>query len=306
MSVNSVIYQDIISWAHSQQGFEAANGHAAPITPAQRKLLLDLHQIIKPLPTPSTEPELDDTNWVGLLHRYRDANPDDSKVRFTAESIGATTSLRWICCVWIQESESPFPRPDQGSVKRSGKGPSFLRKQDAKQYAAKRAIEWLRECRFMPDNGEEVKFPKSKLPPPPPSKKQKMGLTPPSPKTAPASAMPSAASSMSASATPTPKRSPVNPFDKSEVSSVLHVAELCQQLGFQAPAYRLTQAKQGYWTGYPEFNSLDGHSFPPGTGHVTDILGKNFAKEKIAEELMKELREVEAKRDKTLQEVLGS
>jgi hypothetical protein len=71
MTVASSVYESVIKWAFSQQQYEAANGHAAPITVAQRKALVDLHELITPRPPPAPlqEPEIGDTNWVGLLHR---------------------------------------------------------------------------------------------------------------------------------------------------------------------------------------------------------------------------------------------
>lgn len=66
MAVPSAVYQDVIDWALAQQTHDSSNDGAAPLTAPQRKALLLLHGTIKP---PPCEPEVGDSNWVGLLNR---------------------------------------------------------------------------------------------------------------------------------------------------------------------------------------------------------------------------------------------
>lgn len=68
-----------------------------------------------------------------------------------------------------------FPNPEAGFiVDETGTpaAPSFGRKKDAKQYAAKCCAEWLMKAGYMPSDGVNVEFPKTKKARPQP-------LTPP-------------------------------------------------------------------------------------------------------------------------------
>ncbi|RYP36826.1 hypothetical protein DL767_003216 [Monosporascus sp. MG133] len=312
--VPTPLYSRLQEWILQQQEFEAKYSQPAPLTAAQRKLLSELELTVTPTPT---EPEVGDTNWIGILLEYRAANqiyPGDSAVEFSEEAAAASPArpsgpVRWRCKVRIEERiEAPFPCAEP---------PSFARKKDAKQFAARSAVEWLRANGHMPADG--VKFPKAvvaaAVPPPPPQQQQqqaKMRLASPgtgtfnNPSPGP-SPGPSNGSSASTGSKRSPRSSlstateasssaspPSSPFGGDERPAAHEVNELCKNLGCQPPRYVLTEdpQNQGFWSGYPEF---DHHGpllaqLPAGAGRVKGAYGKKLARQQIAEGVLPHLR----------------
>lgn len=316
MAMSSTVYQDVANWALAQQEHEQKNGEPAALTQAVRKALMDLHKLIKPSPVPK-EPELGDTNWIGLLHRFHDAHLDVSGVgvSFEETSIGFGQELRWKGTVLIKENSKSFPHGSEP--------PSFARKKDAKQYAAKCAIEWLRTQELMPSSGDEVKFPKPVVVSNPMAspKHKKHRIAPPSPpavrkELSSFSSLSSAESSASPSPGPGPKSAsgtPLSPgikspFDAEEVSACHLVSECCKRLGLRAPLYKLEAHKTmaGFWSGYPQFDVTESSDFPEGLGYVKDVMGKKYAKEKIAEKVLKHLLKLEEQRGEETKRILAS
>ncbi|KAK6071594.1 rRNA-processing protein [Seiridium cupressi] len=316
MPIPPTVYQDVIDWALSQQQHEAASGQAAPLTPTQRKALLELHQCVKPAAPPPSEPELGDTDWISLLHRYRQANPTPSGVNLSFTEKPAEEALahqqRWFVHVSLDEHNEPFPLADPSAP---GPGvPSFGRKKDGKQYAAKCAVEWLMEQGHMPTNGKDVSFGKQKLTSVvlPSSKRQKVGAFPPPPATTSSSASASVVAAQpvksapgesvsepaSASAGPKSSAKKKSPDPDQECSAVKQVSQLCTSLNIQPPRYKVNRESGEFWSGFPELGSgFEGNELPPKLGHVTDVYGgKESAKEAVAAELLKELRKIEAER----------
>ena len=151
----------------------------------------------------------------------------------------APSAQPWRITVRIDEHAEPFPNASCG-LRADGSVPSFARKQDAKKYAAKCAVEWLRESGHMPEVG--VKFP-----------------TVATPRRAP-----SAAASSPSAASPSPARlktptttvssggaatQRVNSemgrgnsvYGTDEPSAGYVVSQLCNDLNIQPPQYRITQ-----------------------------------------------------------------
>ncbi|CAD6501673.1 BgTH12-01923 [Blumeria graminis f. sp. triticale] len=99
--------------------------------------------------------ELGAVNWVGRLQEYRAANVRAAQrldLEFIEELSHSMHFPRFSCTVLIPEHPRPF-----GSNLNTL---SFASKKPAKQYAAKKAIDWLIDNNYMPDSGA-VRFSKS-------------------------------------------------------------------------------------------------------------------------------------------------
>lgn len=71
------------------------------------------------------------------------------------------------------------------------------------------------------------------------------------------------------------------------------VSVLCQSMSLRAPSYRVTPAdpRVNYvFNGYPDFgDDEDSFGFPEGLGQITNVCGKDAAKQEIAEKLLPHL-----------------
>jgi hypothetical protein len=164
---------------------------------------------------------------------------------------------RFTCIAALAESPQPF-----------GDAVSFTKKKDAKQYASKKAIDWLIENKFMPvDN---VKFPK-----------QPKAVSQP----------PAGTAKAQEDAIPAPAAAP-----SKSTSFAGQIPDLCIRLGFNMPKYEITRASEiaPLYSGYAHFNGdprIEGK-----VGEVFDVFGQKNAKEKIAEEVFSFLKEIERQR----------
>ncbi|ORY70127.1 uncharacterized protein BCR38DRAFT_471499 [Pseudomassariella vexata] len=314
MAVASSIYTEISEWALQQRDHEAAHGQPAPLSPAQRKALQDLHNAIRPS---QIEPDIGGIDWVSLLHRYRNAYPDpNSGVIFKEEPVVPSAPPRFTCSVQIKENSAPFPGPGTGLI--NDAVPSFARKKDAKQYAAKCAIEWLKMKKFIPDNTEDMTFKKPKA-------SSTNSNIPTMTTTTPATSQQQPAAKKQRRIPPTPPEARVmtqnpmglgdgangnKPFSNGgELSALSLVEQYCKKLGIQAPRYNLAEQEiRGFWCGSPEFEVVDTQrlKFPPDMGHVKDILGKKHAKELMADEVLRHLQRVYDERQETIRRVLAN
>ncbi|KAK7749342.1 hypothetical protein SLS62_008194 [Diatrype stigma] len=156
--VHTPIYSKLQEWILKQQEYEATNSRAAPLSKVQRRLLQELEQTLILESAPGPEPQLGDANWIGLLHEYRAAHPryPGEDLLFTEEMVPCVPAVRWRSRVALEEAASASFPDDRG-----GAPPSFGKKKDAKQYAAKCAVEWLRAQNLMPADG--VRFPKAQV-----------------------------------------------------------------------------------------------------------------------------------------------
>ncbi|RYO74063.1 hypothetical protein DL764_010986 [Monosporascus ibericus] len=308
-------YTRLQEWILQQQDYEAKHSQPAPLTAAQRKLLSELEVAVTPAPT---EPQIGDTNWVGILLEYRAAHqiyPGDGGVEFSEEAVAvpgpSSSPMRWRFQVRIEERmAAPFPSADGDSAE----PPSFARKKDAKQFAARCAVEWLRANGHMPADG--VRFPKGGVAaavPPPPQQQQQATTRRASPSTSTlnnpgpgpnngssssTSSKRSPRSSLSmATEVSSPSSSRYSPFDADERRATQEVNELCQSLNCQPPQYKLTEDPEhkGFWNGHAEF---DPHGPLPAqlltqllaVGRTEGACGKKLARQQIAELLLPHLR----------------
>ncbi|KAI1267343.1 hypothetical protein F5Y18DRAFT_379922 [Xylariaceae sp. FL1019] len=244
------------------------------VNPTLENALLNLERQIRiQIASEQTTPAVGETNWIGLLQEYRAAHPisgsglDGISWAEGHEMIPGSPVLRWTCHVKIREHSNPFPGVTHG-FNPDGTQPSFAKKKDAKAYAAKCAVEWLRESGLMPKSGG-VKFPKA-----PVQAKSK----PPSPNA---------------------NRAPVqnSPFDASDPSATKEVSDLIQELHYPTMTYDVHQAEDGFWHGRANF----GHSFllvpfEKELKYVRDAMSKPLAKDQIARDMLPYLRAEKAKR----------
>lgn len=215
--------------------------------------------------------ELGNENWVSKLNDFRMAHPAvaSSGVPLTGnlpglkyEEIPITSGiLRFACTVEISESSQPF----------GGTAVSFSNKKDAKQFAAKKAIDWLIANNHMPSDGS-ARF--LKLPPlmqMPQSKKAK----------------------------PVSPSDPSTPSAAGTVKYTTMIPPLCNKLGFSPPRYEIEKLDNtAFWSGYAFF---PGNPIIEGkVGEVSNVYGKDNAKLEIAEEVYKFLKDIERQRGEQL------
>ena len=154
------------------------------------------------------------------------------------------------------------------SVQNFGEGISFSKKKNAKNYASKKAIDWLITHNYMPADGT-VKFPKV----------QQLPQLPPKPNTS----------------VPSPSTATLSDSEKTK-SWASQVPELCTRLGFDVPTYELTKASETdpFYSGYAHFG---GDPRIVGKfGPVQNVFGQKKAKEEIAKELVSFLKDIERQR----------
>ncbi|KAI1393718.1 uncharacterized protein F4822DRAFT_22125 [Hypoxylon trugodes] len=303
--VSKETYRTILNWIIQQQEYESSHPDPAPLTEVQRKCLEKLELSLPPATPPQPDPELGDDNWVGTLLEYRAARqrvpeglPGGDFIDKPGPMVGATQ--RWCCEVRIPEHKGPFPGPD-GGLLADGTQPSFAKKKDAKKYAAKCAVQWLRANGYMAGyNSNGVKHaPEHRVTPlsSPTSKRQKISAS--SPKNteastaAPTTQGPDPDVIQILPGNPLPKAI-ASPFDNEEVSASYEAKRLCTRLGFpNLPEYKVTRDSEmeDFWSGYPDLGML-ADRLPEGVGRVEKVLGKKFVKEKIAEELLVHLRKL--------------
>ncbi|KAI0439260.1 hypothetical protein F4803DRAFT_531983 [Xylaria telfairii] len=272
-NVSSTTYDLIGTWIGQQRQAPA------PLTDKLRSALLGLEYALKVDSVSLSEPEMGDFNWVGHLQEYRAVHPycGSREVTFVDSSFDPTGRgpLRWKCQVTLGEApEEPFPHGDASQQ-------TFAKKKDAKKYAARCAVEWLRAKGFMPQAGG-VKFPRSTLVPP-----QQNQQTQPKAPSSPSHTKASPAAAI-----------PASPFDASQPSAAHQVSELCTSLGFSTPTYKLEPASdEGFYGGYADFGPYGAIlPFDVSKCRVENIMGKKAAKEMIAENLLRLLQEEKLQR----------
>jgi len=131
------------TWIAAQEG-HASGGRLPPgLTEEHINALRALKIIRKPEVFESREPGLEGENWIGKLLEYHQKNPSDLTPTFTEFSVMSANQLRFRCSVIISEHQHrAFPR-EEDYPNGATEAPTFARKKDAKQWAAKCAVEWL-------------------------------------------------------------------------------------------------------------------------------------------------------------------
>ncbi|KZL84618.1 rRNA-processing protein [Colletotrichum incanum] len=147
------------SYIAEREHFEAEHGHPAPLSETELSAIAVLLR-----PVPRLDPELGSKNWLGLLNHFQQVR--SQKITFTDAAreyprLGKAPDLRWACTATFASTGDVFPQPGYGVELTSGATiPDFQRKQDAKQYAARAACEWLIDNGQMLPSGDLPKQPK--------------------------------------------------------------------------------------------------------------------------------------------------
>ncbi|KAI2637364.1 hypothetical protein GGS21DRAFT_549442 [Xylaria nigripes] len=289
-SVEPSTYELIHTWAGQQRLTPE------PLTEDLRIAVLKLERAIRVGLTDLSEPELGDTNWIEYRAVHIVSFREDD---FTTNAVDPTGqgSLRWTCQVRVaEEPRLSFPKASE-----DGREISFARKKDAKKYAAKCAVEWLREQGFM--SPVRVRLPTDTAalikdrPPPPPQQQQQQQQQ-----------IPSKSNQLNKPGGTT-TTIPLSPLDENQPSSVYLVSQLCSSLNLPSPSYVVESPdNDGLYNGYANFG-LDRGLMPFDVSKlrgVTDVLGQKLAKEKIAKEVLEYLVAEKEKRDAELQAYLAS
>jgi hypothetical protein len=138
---------------------------------------------------------------------------------------------------------------------------SFSNKKNAKQFAAKKAINWLIENGYMPGDGS-VKFPKAPQPPP--------------------------------SARTPPATSHTDP--PSSTTYAAQVPDLCYRLGFNVPKYEIHPVMENTSL-YDAYADFGGDPRVVGkVGETKNVFGKKRAKEEVARVVISFLKDIERQR----------
>ncbi|KAF2972141.1 hypothetical protein GQX73_g1450 [Xylaria multiplex] len=266
----------------------------APLTDKLRTALIGLESALLSHVAPPPEPELGDQNWVGLLQgkypQYRAAYPigGSTEIDFVDSPYDPTGrgQVRWKCQVTIDEDPgAPFPRAGGDQL-------SFARKKDAKKYAAKCAVEWLRERRFMPQDG--AKFPKGVVAP----HKQQPALPKSQQSKASSISLAKGQSPPQTKPPSPPTNIPSSPYDDSEPSAAHQVSVLCGALGIPPPRYDVESVNDGFYRGRADFGAYSGMLPFDASEPTPDAISKKTAKEMVAEYLLKHLQAEKQKRDR--------
>ncbi|KAI1180114.1 hypothetical protein F4777DRAFT_361565 [Nemania sp. FL0916] len=296
-AVSPATYDLIHTWIGRQK--EAP----APLTDNLRSALVGLEYALKAeaMSVSLAEPEIGDQNWIGLLQEYRAAHPvrGSIEVNFNEGSVdlyGRGQPLRWKCSVSIHEAPGAQFPPSGSSSNGHDAGaanhhqPTFARKKDAKKYAAKCAVDWLRAHGYMPESGG-VKFPKPLLQHPQPQKQRLQQQQTPA----------GVVGQKRRAETPADRERDSNGRDSTALNAKLEpsgptatarVAELCTSLGYHAPAYRTEPTGDGFFNGWADFGV--GAALLPfdaaEVSRINDSLGKKETRELVAEKLLVPLR----------------
>ncbi|KAL1836006.1 hypothetical protein VTJ49DRAFT_5698 [Mycothermus thermophilus] len=296
-----LIYHNLMEWLKEQQ--------------ANRRSLSDLQKkaISTLLTLPPTEPGIGDSNWVGLLNSF--SQSCGAIIDFKADSendFGGNPRHTCVCEVKLSPSSGllTFPRAEDSPPEERANGawtlPTFTRRKDAKQYAAKCAAEYLmREGLIVFTETGAPKFPGTK--------KTKAGR------------------SSGKNNGSTTNNNDKNVAAKKPADDGPHVTkrveELCHKLGLSFPQYRISpSADQSTTTNYgmegvtpagesPNQQFFDAHAeWPPrdalkvprGLGRVTRVYGRRNARERVAEQVLEWLVEEEGRRMREVEELMAA
>lgn len=212
---------------------------------------------------------------------YRDAHPVLGGLTYVETIISTPLNPRFTCAALVHESANHFGKEIFGT---NNLVVTFANKKAAKQYASKKAVEWLIENKHMPADGP-VRFPKPVIPPP-----QGKGRGVPQ-------AQPQSLPQRITSPTPIVSAPSTPPFvvTAPSTSYAQQIPALCQRLGFNVPTYKLSQGIPNFpfWDAHAEFHE---RMIVDPVGAVKSIFGKKNAKEEVAKVVFSFLKSIERQR----------
>ena len=267
---------------------------------------------------------------------YVDAHRKTTGVVYTDEeanftNLGGQTVVRWISYCKIGESSERFPHAGHGMDRNAKRPASFMKKkvshehpfasgsappsqsgrqssyshpfvssQNARQYAAQCAVEYLMKHEHMPNDGENVVFAR-------PTVSASSNANSPAPSSQDRTPLPHSGGGV-------PVSSPPGEPDPLQVAQQLHagsamdttpdgptaaqqVAQICGHLGIVPPSYQLQKHPdlEGVWSGYAAFSDP---RLPQRLGEVQEVYSKRLVKETIAADVLQWLRRLEDARRK--------
>lgn len=253
------------------------------------------------------------TSWeLKRLPGHRDATPGFAIEPFTEEPVpNGQLTPRWISRVKISAHSEPFPGPAKG-LEKTGVVPAALNKKVARQYAARCAVEWLREQGFMPKDPASIELQ---------SLSSRLASLSPAPMApSPLAALPTAAipqtragDNVAKASEPAPKKRRV---EVSEITGRVQQVEyyaidagiekeladritsLCKTLDIKQPLYKLEEDGTDSFTGYPDWDDADNGKLPAYLGYVEAMPSRDKAMRSMAEALLQGLLAQKEKRRK--------
>ncbi|ROT35725.1 hypothetical protein SODALDRAFT_328110 [Sodiomyces alkalinus F11] len=323
-----------VDWARlkayiaAKEAYEQQHGYPAPLSESEQEAI----KILIPPPRPRIEDAVSDkTNWLGLLNHYAQTKyVSTAGLEFTYGSVHLPKAkgfdVAWSCLCTVPDIEGSFPSPGYGMESDETEAPVFMKKQDAKQHAAKWACDYLIKNNLMPSSGSlsppsllSPATTPSKRPASPPS----LRTPSPNPSTAQANATQSLAlgkkrhatpvniassssssSSSNGGATSTAGASPPNCREEDQSTAVAEVAALAKALRLPVPRYQFVGVleKADFWSVRVDFH--DSPMFPIDLGSVDEVYTKKAAKEKSAELIKDWMESMRFRKDQTVREML--
>ncbi|KAG5981298.1 hypothetical protein E4U55_003094 [Claviceps digitariae] len=297
-----VPWNKLLTWVQQQMALEMQTGQPVELSRLQ---LVSMSHLI----SFTDEPDVSDRDYVSLLLHSVQSKRLGTAVFTNPESLSVPVDghfePRWQCICTIK-SVGKFPRMGYG-ITATQPAPWFQSKKNAKQFAAKQALEYLAQNRETVQSGPSV-LDKRPLPPSPQAKSSRRKWEP-TPKARGPAPVPSLVAS------PTPAPPPPNTNFHSETttttgpnkSSVFQqVAILTGRLGIDSPVYRVEPdpAGGGLFCGRPIFKN--GGRMPFDLGFVNGVEGQAQAKRRIAEKVLAWAEEELQRRQDIFQTLWGA
>ncbi|KAG6013163.1 hypothetical protein E4U43_007463 [Claviceps pusilla] len=277
-----VPWDKLLSWVQRQMASEMQTGRPVVLSRLQLEAVSHLVSF-------NEEPDVSDKDYVSLLLQSTQASRLSAPVFSNPEPVSMPVDghfePRWQCICTI-ESVGQFPRLGFG-MSATQPAPRFQSKKNAKQFAAKQALEFLAQAPG-PMQAAPLVLDKRPLPPSPQTKSSRPKWAPtPAPAPGPvhllaASSIPPPPSAARANYPPEPV---INTWSK-KPSIFEQVALSTGRLGIDSPVYRVEPDPAGgnLFCGRPVFKN--GGHVPFNLGFVSGVEGEAQAKRRVAEEVL--------------------
>ncbi|EPE10292.1 rrna-processing protein efg1 [Ophiostoma piceae UAMH 11346] len=175
-AAGEVTFATLKAWVAEQDEYMQKYGQMVPLTDDQlRAISVLVARQASPAPASAQDDDdLGDTDWISLLMRYTQTHKyTHTPPKYDEEQVARShcNSPLWRYRCQVREAPDQwFPDiPRDGSINgsRSDVG-LYVRKKDARQYAARCAVRWLMANYYMPSDGKSVTFPYGAVRPRPP------------------------------------------------------------------------------------------------------------------------------------------
>ncbi|KAG5922786.1 hypothetical protein E4U42_005264 [Claviceps africana] len=278
-----VPWDRLLTWVQQQMASEMQTGRPVALS----RLQLEAVSHLVPF---NEEPDVNDKDYVSLLLQSTQSRRLSAPVFANPEPVSMPVDghfePRWQCVCTIK-SVGKFPRLGYG-MSATQPAPWFQSKKNAKQFAAKQALEFLAqplEFQAQPPASVPDKRP---LPSSPQNRSSR-----PKWDSAPTPSDPSPADPLATSPTPSPLLAHTDLSPETTTTSLAtkpsvyeRVAVLVTRLGIDSPTYRIEPDPAGgdLFCGQPVFKN--GGRIPHDLGFVSGVAGRAEAKRRIAEQVL--------------------